>query len=204
MHDATRPAFGRVRAPKSRSVTRLLRTKLGRLGHHRPDNRVCEEAGLSRDDVAPLRLASCGEDETASADPARAASTTVKADVSSRSPASPARLRSRPISSVPLPRSARSLFPSRQRAAGDRLGYEQIVHRAGGSRCLCRERGRQVARRRLSASAHLDRERQRDGRRESRAEPLCRRPRPPLRRQRRDSARRGLRPALGDQRVVSD
>ena len=57
MHDATRPAFGRVRAPKSRSVTRLLRTKLGRLGHHRPDNRVREEAGLSRDDLAPLRLA---------------------------------------------------------------------------------------------------------------------------------------------------
>ena len=57
MHDATRPAFGRVRAPKSRSVTRLLRTKLGRLGHHRPDNRVGEEAGLSRDDLAPLRLA---------------------------------------------------------------------------------------------------------------------------------------------------
>jgi hypothetical protein len=101
MHDATRPAFGRVRAPKSRSVTRLLRTKLGRLGHHRPDNRVCEEAGLSRDDVAPLRLASCGEDETASADPARAASTTVKADVSSRSPASPARLRSRPGACAP-------------------------------------------------------------------------------------------------------
>jgi hypothetical protein len=59
MHDATRPAFGRVRAPKSRSVTRLLRTKLGRLGHHRPDNRVREEAGLSRDDLAPLRLARC-------------------------------------------------------------------------------------------------------------------------------------------------
>jgi hypothetical protein len=62
MHDATRPAFGRVRAPKSRSVTRLLRTKLGRLGHHRPDNRVREEAGLSRDDLAPLRLATSATD----------------------------------------------------------------------------------------------------------------------------------------------
>ena len=37
------------------------------------------------------------------------------------------RLCCRPISSVPLPRSARSLFPSRRRAAGDRVGEIGIV-----------------------------------------------------------------------------
>jgi hypothetical protein len=53
-----------------------------------------------------------------------------------------ARFRVRPISSVPLPRSARSLFPSRRRAAGDRVGEGAGVQRLARTGQITRDQRR--------------------------------------------------------------
>ena len=55
-HDLVRRGLkmpGPAQAPGQAAARRPLRTKLGRLGRHRPDNRIREETGLSRDDPRP-------------------------------------------------------------------------------------------------------------------------------------------------------
>ena len=66
--------------------------------------------------------------------PASTSAEGLKAAAGRVSLASPSDVRNRPIWSVPLPRSARSLFHSRRRAAGDRLGDEGLAPSRAGPR----------------------------------------------------------------------
>jgi hypothetical protein len=100
-------------------------------------NPQTSEAGVGVPRGSDPQRADSRDGQIASSDSVWLQAPALKAAVGRRSPAWPSDLRSCPIPSVRLPRSARSLSPSRRLASHDRVGDKALVPalRARG-RCL--------------------------------------------------------------------